>query len=165
MNKEELERFKKNVEEIPEESLVCVIPVVRKISKEAFDTAQFIFWLIYGVEMQLKEIARDVMTKNRKDQDYNEIKQFVEDVFEEMTLMGKISLIEKNLKRENQHKNFKNLPSILKELNNIRNTIFHQKTDIQNIKYFGKIISERSTKNQMIVDLTTGFSGYNQKTK
>lgn len=158
MNENEFKNFKKKVENIPDEIFRYFIPkTMQGISKEGFETAQFIFWFIYDMEMRLKELVRDIMIKGREGEDKEEIKKFVEDVFEELTLMGKINLIEKNVKREEDATKFKKLFSVLKELNNIRNTIFHQKVKIEDITYKGEKISERATKNKMIIDLVAGF--------
>jgi len=159
MNEEQFEKFKNNVLNMPDEMFVEFIPkTMLEISQDGLKTGQFIFWLIYDTEMRLKELVRDIMTKERKGLDEEEIKVFVEDVFEELTLMGKINLIEKNLKREGSGKRFKKLCSILREFNNIRNTLFHQKIKIEDITYNGKKISDPSIKKQMVIDLVDGFT-------
>lgn len=161
MDEKGLKKFKEDVLKIPDKEFVEFIPkTMLGISRNGFETGQFIFWLIYDTELLLKELVRDIMIKDRKGPDEEKIKRFVEDVFEEMTLTGKINLIEKNIKREKSPEKLKQLFSVLREFNNIRNTLFHQKIKIEDITYRGQKISNPSTRKQMVIDLGTAFMGH-----
>jgi hypothetical protein len=159
MNQEEFQRFRDSVERVSAEQIDHFSATKLGVSQNGINAAQFVFWLVYSVEMDLKDLARKVMTLGREGADQEEIGMFVEDVFDELTLMGKINLVEKNVKREGGSNKFRPLFSTLKELNSIRNQLFHPRDNIENILYRGNSISERRTKNQMIEDITLGFLG------
>lgn len=165
MNKEQFEEFKNNLIKLNEQDLIYALPVVKHISKEAFDAAQFLFWIIYDIELQLKNITLDAMLIDKKDNG-EETKEFIENIFEELSLGGKIRFLEKNFKKEaeiTKYDGYKDLIKFLQELNTIRNTLFHQKIRVQEIKYRKKLISERSTRDQMIIDLVSSLNKCDMK--
>ena len=165
MNKKEFEKLKENIKMVPDEKLVSLLPKYKENSYESIITAEFVFWLIYDIEARLKELARRVMIQGRDGDDLIEIEQFVEDVFDEMMLTGKINLVEKNLKRQGDKKQFAKLISVLRELNGIRNTIFHQKIAVEEITYMGKRIGDRNTKEKMIIDIIENFTKEKEDSK
>lgn len=158
MNEEEFKKFVKNVQDFSDNEIVYVLPRRRGFSKDDIETAHFIFWLIYDTELRLKELARGVMTQGRNGDDYEAIKNFVEDSFDELLLSGKIKIIKKNLRRDGSYQQFRELFNVLEKLNNLRNDLFHQKIHVKDLSYNNKLIKLRATKNQIIIDLAEGFS-------
>jgi hypothetical protein len=159
MNQAELGRYRENIGRVPDNQISHFIVSDSGVSEEGIGAAEFIFWLVYRVEMDLKDLARKVMTQDREEADEEEIGRFVDDVFDELVFMGKIKLVEKNVRREDGTGKFDPLFRTLRQLNDIRNQLFHPRENIENILYRGNRISERGTKNQMIEDITIGFLG------
>lgn len=163
MNEAEFKKFIKNVENFSDNEIVYVLPTRRGLLKDEIETAHFIFWLTYDTELRLKELALGVMTQGRNKDDYEAIKNFVEDSFDELLLSGKIKIIKKNLRREGSCQQYKKLFCVLEKLNSLRNDLFHQKIHIKDLSYEKKPITLRATKNQIIIDLALGFSGSAQR--
>jgi hypothetical protein len=157
MERVNIKKIKETLKEMPEDEFVVVLDTYKESDTKTRETAEFIFWVVNDTEARLKELALRAMSQGRKGGDLETVRQFVEDSFDEMMFIGKINLVEKNLDREGSKKDFTTLLSTLKELNSVRNSMFHQKTDIKDIKYKGKLIGDKKTKETILLDLIKGF--------
>ncbi|TSC77413.1 MAG: hypothetical protein G01um101433_608 [Parcubacteria group bacterium Gr01-1014_33] len=152
-------RFEKIVEDIP--NLSEYIAEKLGFSKKEKDAADAVFWLIYKIELDLKEIAFTATTNKVRESERQTVINFVEITFSELTFGQKIKVIEKNSKKDGSFKSVKEFFKIANKFNDIRNQIFHQRQSIKEVCYDGKKIIERQTQNKMIVDFNLSFNGDN----
>lgn len=122
--------------------------LVKSWSKVSKDMV-FCFYLIVCIESILKKVLEDLLLNSQKlEKKYPE---FVESIFDETTFNSKINIMEKMFKKSKRYKDFKSFFSYCREINNLRNKIFHNK--VKDIRYQGLLISDITTKRKMLKDL------------
>ncbi len=118
-----------------------------KLNDREFESVIFIVTMILYCEKHIEGLCLHIINRQPVAVINKEINGYV---FEELTFSSKINILEKILKKSNCYgKLIKDL-AFFRELNQIRNNIFHCK--IKNIKYKGRSIIEEDVKFAMVED-------------
>lgn len=121
-----------------------------KLGEKEISTVNFVFWTITYLEKRIQEVLLDLtQTRLANLPEY----EMISDAFDELTFGSKINVFEKTLKRVAIDR--KKFISILREMNQIRNLIAHNK--ISNLKYSGSLLSKREIKIKLISDISNSL--------
>jgi len=136
-----------------------------KFTDEEISSGQFIFWLVYYMEKRLTGMLKNTLKVFVQCSD-DSVKKIIDIVFEESYLSAKITVLEKSLSDplKMESPETKGLCGYYREINNIRNSLFHNK-EIKDIKYKGKSILDRKTKELMIRDLFAKLIAFHKVVK
>lgn len=149
------QEFLRDVEQISDADLPTYLPsVALKLSNDEIDAVHFVYWLTFLVEKQMKDVVDNYLKRTGCSSD---LKDLIDDIYDELTIYGKIKILEKQLKRSEGIKSFKKLFSFYTVLKEMRNNMAHCK--IERLLYKGKNIQERKTKNLMLVDYYEATKG------
>lgn len=118
-----------------------------KLNDREFESVIFVVTMILYCEKHIEGLCLHIINRQSAAVINKEINDYI---FEELTFSSKINILEKILKKSKCYgKLIKDL-GFFRELNQMRNNIFHCK--IKNIKYKGKSIIEEDVKFAMVKD-------------
>lgn len=142
------ELFKK-INKLEENKLIKIVKGYSNITGQKNKDMLFSVYLIVWIESVLKKVLEETLLDSQK----LELKhpKLVSLIFEETTFTAKINIMEGIFRGSKRYKDFKKLFSYCREINNVRNQIFHIK--LENLTYKGKSISNTETKRKMLKDL------------
>ncbi|OGI26046.1 MAG: hypothetical protein A3J76_05545 [Candidatus Moranbacteria bacterium RBG_13_45_13] len=122
-----------------------------KLSDDQMDTVEFALWHIYYVERSLGDVLVKILKGGIKSND-GSYEELIEYLIDRLFFTEKINIFEKASSTNRP----KNLLKYLRKINNIRNDVYHGRID--NLKYDGKNLTSRETKEKLIDDLDSALN-------
>lgn len=118
------------------------------LNDEEISAFNFCFWLIFYLERKLGTLIEDLIYSQMEHKGKDEYsKRFVHTIIQELDFRGKMEAM-KSLPGD-----YKKLDSFVSFVYGLRNQIFHNKIDVNELKYQGKLIKEKKVQLKIILDL------------
>lgn len=145
------------------QEMIEIFKTKLRLNQENYDSIIFLTFLIFQTENGLNNVLTGLLKKgfDKEATIHSKLNnEIISDIIDELTFSSKLNIYEKIVSKYECYADLKKGVSFLRELNSIRNKIFHCK--LEKITYRGKKITVGKTKLQIIEDYLKAFGNTNK---
>lgn len=140
----------KKIENWGTDEMIKKVQEMSGINDKEYKDFSFCILLIFWTESTLKKVLEELLLNSQKPE--KQYPELINLIFNETAFSSKIKITEFIINVNPKYKEeYKDFFSYCRELNQVRNQIFH--TKLESIKYRGSLISDIKTQRRMLTDL------------